>query len=245
MSFFTMVTGKTFTRVFLAAATLGFGALPAHAKGLQTFDFNNEAPGAEAKSFSSLIGNWHIDRDGSRSVYAVDGRNWEQGVMAAAAGKKAQALYGESSLEFLRNLEAYRYFPLSICKDIKTFRDGTIEASFKPVSGRIDQAAGIAFNIKPNGGYLVIRANATENNLVFFKMEQGRRTSVQWVGKVPVASNQWHTLKVVVNGKKIEGYLNNTKYVDYLWKENVDGKIGLWSKADSYVLFGNISVVAQ
>lgn len=239
---FTMARSKNFTRGLLAALTLGLGVLPALAKGPQTIEFNSEAPGAEAKSFSSLIGNWHIDRDGSRSVYAVDGRNWEQGVMSSAAATKAKALYGNGSTDFIRGLEAYRYFPLSVCKEIKTFRDGTIEVPFKPVSGRIDQAAGIAFNIKPNGDYLVIRANAVENNLVFFRMEQGRRSSVQWIGKVSIPTNQWHTLKVVVSGKKIEGYLNNTKYVVYLGKENIDGKIALWSKADSYVFFGNVSV---
>jgi hypothetical protein len=34
------------------------------------------------------------------------------------------------------------------------------------ISGRIDQGAGILFNLKPNGDYLTIRANPPENNLV-------------------------------------------------------------------------------
>ncbi|QXE92268.1 hypothetical protein KP001_07030 [Geomonas subterranea] len=78
--------------------------------------------------------------------------------------------------------------------------------------------------------------------MVFFKMEQGRRSSVQWVGKLPVPGNQWNALRVVVTGKKIEGSLNSTKYVDYTWKENIDGRIVLWSKADSYIFFGDVSV---
>jgi hypothetical protein len=242
MSFFTRLTSITYPKAALLAVVLCLGSIPALAKGVQNADFSEEAPGAEAKAFSSLIGNWHTDRDGSRTVYAVDGRSWEQGVMAPAAGAKAKALYGDSSAAFLHDLETYRYFPLSVAKDVKTFKEGTIEATFKPVSGRIDQAAGIAFNLKPNGDYLVIRANALENNVVFFKMEQGRRSTVQWNGKVPVATGQWQTLRVVVSGKKIEGYLNNTKCVDYTWKETVDGRIGLWSKADSYIFFGNFSV---
>ena len=111
-----------------------------------------------------------------------------------------------------------------------------------PFSPRQPASAGLAFNLKPNGDYLVIRANAVENNLVFFKMEQGRRSSVRWVGKISIPTNQWHTLRVVVSGKKIEGYLDNIKYVDYRWNQNIDGKIGLWSKADSYIFFGNVSV---
>lgn len=110
---------------------------------------------------------------------------------------------------------------------------------------RIDQAAGIAFNIKPTGEYLVIRANALENNLVLFKMEHGRRSSVEWVRNVATPANQWHALKVVITGKKIEGFLNNKKFIDYTCKEGIDGRIGLWSKADSYVFFDNFTVVSR
>jgi len=236
---------KSFRIIVLALAMLGIAVLPALAGAVKKFDFKNEAPGAEAGAFSSLVGNWHIDRDGNRNVYAVDGRKREQGLMAADAKEKAKELYGERYSEFLDNLEAYRYFPLSVCKEFKSCRNWTIEVSFKAISGRIDQAAGIAFNIKPNGDYLVVRANVLENNLVLFSMERGRRSSVQWIRNVATPSNTWHTLKVVVNGKRIEGYLNGKKYVDYAWKEDISGKIGLWSKSDSYVFFDNFMVEAR
>ena len=85
----------------------------------------------------------------------------------------------EQSLYLFDNeIEAYKYFPLSICKNIKEFSGGTITVRFKGISGRIDQAAGIAFNIKQNGDYLVVRANPLENNLVLFKMERGKRKAV-------------------------------------------------------------------
>lgn len=233
---------KGFRLIFLALSMLGLAALPVLAGVVKKFDFKSDAQGAEARAFSSLVGNWHIDRDGNRNVYAVDGRKREQGLMAAGAKEKAKGLYGERYAEFLDNLQAYRYFPLSVNKEFKSFKNGAIEVSFKAISGRIDQGAGIAFNIKPNGDYLVVRANALENNLVLFGMERGRRSSVQWIRNVPTPSNQWHTLKVVINGKKIEGYMNNRKFIDYSWKANIDGKIGLWSKADSYVFFDNFSV---
>ena len=107
-----------------------------------------------------------MDRDGTRAVYAVDGRSWEQGVLAPAAPVKAKALYGAGAPQFLAGLERYRYFPLSICHEVRNFRGGSIEVAFKGVSGTIDQAAGIAFDIKPNGDYLLLRANALEDNLV-------------------------------------------------------------------------------
>ncbi|WP_129125261.1 LamG domain-containing protein [Geomonas oryzae] len=239
---------RTFRKILtiLATATalaMVTTALPALAKG--QIGFAGEKPGAEARSFSALVGTWHVDRDGIRAVYAVDGRSWEQGVLAPAAPVKAKALYGAGSQQFLTGVERYRYFPLSICNEVRNFRGGSIEVAFKGVSGTIDQAAGIAFDIKPNGDYLLLRANALEDNLVLFRMEQGRRATVQWAGKVPVPSGRWHDLKVVVEGKRILGYLNGVKYVDEPWSEPVDGRIGLWSKADSYVFFDRFTVTER
>jgi hypothetical protein len=234
-----------FSSMLVSALVLGLAPLPAFAGNGGLTGFTKEGSGFEAKGFSSLVGNWHLDRDDSRTVYAADGRNWEQGLLSAGARGKAKALYGERASEFLSGLEAYRYFPLAICTGCKELNNGSIEVSFKAISGRIDQAAGIAFHIRPNGNYLVVRANALEDNLVLFRMEQGRRSSVQWVRNVPIPSNQWHTLRVVIKGKKIEAYLNNRKEIDYTYSEDIGGKIGLWSKADSYVFFSGFTVNAK
>lgn len=177
-------------------------------------DFKGEIPGTESKSFTVIAGNWRIEKDDSTVVYAVDGRN-----------KGAE-------------------FPLSVFKGVKTFKAGTIEVSFKSISGKKDQEAGIAFNIKANGDYLVIRANALEDNLILFKMEKGVRSSLKAVGHVPTVPVKWHALKVVLNGMKIEGYLDAIKYLDYVFKENIEGGIGLWSKADSYVVFDKLTVTS-
>jgi hypothetical protein len=204
--------------------------------------FDGQTPGAESRDFTAMAGSWHIDRDGDKIVYAADGRKWEKGLLAEGVLEKAKGLYGERYAEFLDNLEAYKYFPLSVYKGVQEFRNGTITVSFKPVSGRIDQAAGIAFNIQPNGDYLMVRANALENNLVLFKMERGKRSSVQWIRNVPTPSNQWQLLKVVVQGRRIEGYLNDQKHVDFVHGSDIRGKVGLWSKADSYVFFDDLTV---
>lgn len=233
---------KGFRAIILVSVMLYLAALVVPVNAAQKIDFRNGVSGAEDRAFGSLVGNWHIDRDGSRNVYAVDGRSWEQGLMAPGAREKAKGLYGERYTEFLLNMDRYRYFPLTVCKEIKNFRNGAIEVSFKTMGGRIDQAAGIAFGIKPSGEYLVIRANALENNMVLFRMEGGKRSSVAWVRNVATPPNQWHVLKVVIAGKKIEGYLNNRKYMDYTLDEDIDGRIGLWSKADSYVFFDNFLV---
>ena len=206
-----------------------------------TVNFSNEVVGAPSKSFSSFVGTWYIYRDDNNVVYAVDGRKWMRGTMSAGIADKAKALYGERYAEFLDNLAAYKYFPLTIYQGNKGFSNGTISVKFKAISGRIDQAAGIALNIKPNGDYLVIRANPVENNIVAFKMERGNRSVVQWIRNVPIESRKWYTLKVVIKGDRVDGYLNNKRYISFKFKKKIEGKIGLWSKSDSYVVFDDFT----
>ena len=93
--------------------------------------------------------------------------------------------------------------------------DGEITVRFEGLSGRIDQGAGILFNLKPNGDYLTIRANCLENNLVLWKFEKGKRSSVKWVRNTPTATRQWHDLKVRISGTKVEGYLDGKLYLEH------------------------------
>ena len=108
---------------------------------------------------------------------------------------------------------------------------------FKGISGRIDQGAGILFNLRPNGDYLTVRANRLENNLVLWKFEKGKRSSVKWIRNTPTPTRQWHELKVRIAGTKVEGYLNGKLYLQHTLPNQYPGRIGLWSKADSYVYF--------
>jgi hypothetical protein len=95
-----------------------------------------------------------------------------------------------------------------IAPSVENFTDGEITVRFEGLSGRIDQGAGILFNLKPNGDYLTIRANCLQNNLVLWKVEKGKRSSVNWVRNTPTATHQWHDLKVRISGSKVEGYLD-------------------------------------
>ncbi len=195
--------------------------------------------------FNSLIGVWYADKDGPNQVYAVDGSKWVQGELSPNARNNATALYGEKSSDFLKNIAVYRAFPLSIYKEVRSFENGTLGVSFKAIGGKEDQAAGIAFNLRENGEYLAVRANALENNLILFSFTGGKRSPLIEVENVPTAPQQWHTLKVVVKSNKIEGYVDDKKYLDYALKENVSGRVGLWSKADSHVLFKSFIVQSK
>ena len=132
-------------------------------------DFNGDKPGAEPAAFAPVVGVWRVGLEKDNKVFMVDGGKWKEGEASAGLADKARALYGERYAEFLDNVKTYAYFPLAVARDVADFREGEISVRFKPLDGRIDQGAGIAFNLKENGDYLVLRANALENNLVLFK----------------------------------------------------------------------------
>src|SRR5690242_559888 len=226
-----------FAGVSLAASLLAAGA----AQPLK-IDFSDETVGAEPKSFVSVVGVWRIESDGNNKVLVVEGRQWKEGQTSAGVADKARALYGDRYAEFLDRVQAYAYFPYTVAKDVADFRDGEISVRFEGISGRIDQGAGILFNLKPNGDYLTVRANPLENNLVLWKFEKGKRSSVKWIRNTPTATHQWHDLKVRIAGTKVEGYLDGKLYLEHVLPEPVSGRIGLWSKADSHMYFDNYTV---
>ena len=73
-------------------------------------------------------------------------------------------------------------------------------------------------------------------------LENGRRSSVEWVRNTPTATRQWHDLRVRITGAKVESYLNGKRYLEHTLPAPVSGRIGLWSKADSYVYFSDYTV---
>ena len=226
----------------MPAAQVAQARPPQTQDGSILFDFSDETVGAEPKSFLSVVGFWTIGAEGDNKFLVVDGRRWKEGQPAANLADKARAIYGERYAEFLDNVQAYAYFPYAVAKGIDDFRGGEISFRFKPVAGRIDQGAGILFNLKPNGDYLLVRANALENNLVLFTYEKGKRSSVKWIRNTPTPSGQWQDLKVLISGAKVEGYLNGKLYLEHTLPAPVSGKIGTWSKADSVVYFDDYRV---
>ena len=205
-------------------------------------DFSSESVGAEPTSFLSMVGVWRIEADGNNKVLVVDGRQWKEGQASAGLADKARALYGERYAEFLDRVQAYAYYPYAIARNVDDFRNGEISVRFEGISGRIDQGAGILFNLKPTGDYLTIRANPLENNLVLWKFEKGKRSSVKWIRDTPTATHQWHDLKVRISDTKVEGYLDGKLYLEHVLPAPVSGRIGLWSKADSHMYFDDYTV---
>jgi hypothetical protein len=143
-------------------------------------------------------------------------------------------------------------FPLCI-KDAPASKDGFVEVKFKSVSGKGDQAAGVIWRCADKDNYYICRANALEDNVVLYKVEKGKRKSLDIVGRAggygvaaPVAKAQWHTLRVDFAGKKFTVLLNGKKLFEVEDETFKDaGKVGLWTKADSVMLFDDFSYGAK
>ncbi|MCS4539039.1 MAG: hypothetical protein HYY67_09300 [Thaumarchaeota archaeon] len=132
------------------------------------------------------------------------------------------------------------HFPYVISK-AKAFRDANITVSFKAISGKIDQAAGIIFRFLDSNNYYVLRANALENNIILFKFVDGTRLTVTSAA-VPVSSGEWHSLRVMLVGDCVRGYLDGKLLIEIEDSTFREGSVGLWTKADSVTYFDNLII---
>jgi hypothetical protein len=135
-------------------------------------------------------------------------------------------------------------FPWAVKKDV-SFADGFVEAKFKPVSGKQDQAGGVVWRWKSPRTYYVARANANENNVSLYYTTSGVRTTIKYVD-APVASNAWHTLRAEFTGSRIRVFLNGKLCIEaddgHIQEA---GAVGVWTKADSVTLFDDFAYSAK
>lgn len=224
-------------------ASFALVVLPAVAQTVsKTIDLSSETIGAEPKAMIPMVGNWTITQDSGKKVLKVDGTRWQEGQSGANLADKARAVYGERYAEFLDSVKAFAYFPYVVAKEVGDFREGEITMRFKALAGRVDQAGGILFDLKPNGDYLAMRANALENNLVLWRVVRGKRSSVKWVRNTPTPTGRWHDLKLVVRGRTVEGYLDGKRVLEHTLDQPISGRVGIWTKADSVCLFDEFRV---
>jgi hypothetical protein len=158
---------------------------------------------------------------------------------------------GGQALAQLSSDRTPQRFPLAILT-AQSLRDGAISVRFKPISGRVDQAAGLVWRYRDDNNYYVVRANALEDNVVLYKVEDGNRVALSPVGRQgeygqthDVPAGEWHELGVQFLGSKFSVSFDGTKLYDVEDSTFADlGRVGLWTKADSVTQFDDFEVSA-
>jgi len=131
-------------------------------------------------------------------------------------------------------------YPVAL-KDDTNLKQGFVEVKFKAVSGKEDQAGGVIWRAKDADNYYVARANALEDNVTIYHTVKGKRTE-KMRAKMNVAPNQWHTLRVEFSGNRFQVLLNGKTALE--WSDDTfagAGKVGVWTKADSVILFDDFT----
>jgi hypothetical protein len=135
---------------------------------------------------------------------------------------------------------SYR-FPLAIYDGLVA-KDVDVSVSFKPISGEVDQAAGLMVRVLDTDNYYIARANALEDNVRLYKVVDGDREQFAGVDTA-VEQGQWQTLRLRAEGDRFEVSLNG----DVLFSATDDtfsreGNVGLWTKADSLTHFDDLAI---
>ena len=132
-------------------------------------------------------------------------------------------------------------FPLAIHKPVST-RNAEVTLRFKAMAGAVDRAGGIAVRLTDPDNYYVVRANALEDNVRFYRMVKGRREQLEGAN-LKVTSNEWHTLAIKAEGERFT-IIYDGKPLFTAADHTFDGagKVALWTKSDSVTRFDRIEI---
>jgi hypothetical protein len=250
-------------RLMVVAAMLLMA--PLHAADLK-IDLSKEQVGKPPITFEPMVGTWLVAQDGPDKVVMVDGRPWvaSKDNPTKLLIESARRLYGTSNEELMDNAKQFAYFPVAVLKSVPAFSNGTISVKFKTVAGDADRASGILFNVKPNGDWLAVRYNDTENNVALWEFHNGMRRNMRFnrEKKFMLDRASWHELKLTIDGADLKTWLDGELALEYtlgsmpgpgrnnappnpdlipannpVLQPPVAGKIGLWAKTDSTSYF--------
>ena len=154
---------------------------------------------------------------------------------------------GKKVLGQLSSDKTNRRYPHVVRNDFNG-RNVDVSVKFKTLSGKVDASGGIVWRYQDKSNYYVARANSLEGNVVAYKTEKGRRSSIGIRGKpdaygvdVEVPHRAWNTLRIIARGNLFEIHLNGKKLFEV---ENDTfqeaGRIGLWTKADAVTQFDDL-----
>lgn len=132
-------------------------------------------------------------------------------------------------------------FPLAIYQPLSA-KNVDVTIRFKAVAGSVDQAGGVALRVVDSDNYYVVRANALEDNVRFYRVSNGRRIQIAGAS-LKVSGNEWHTLGLKAKGESFTVTFDGKELYRATDKSiSAAGKVALWTKADSVTRFDRIEI---
>ena len=132
-------------------------------------------------------------------------------------------------------------FPLAIYRPVSA-SNVDVTVRFKAVAGKVDQAGGIAIRLVDPDNYYVVRANALEDNVRFYRMVKGRREQIEGAN-TKVTANAWHQLGLRAEGERFTITFDGKQLFTAADRTFAQaGKVALWTKADSVTRFDRIEI---
>lgn len=177
------------------------------------WNFDSDSVGKSPKGFKVLSGKWIVQSEPTTA----------------------------SSPNVCAQISTSEMWPTMILEN-GNYKDCTLSVRFRTISGAEDRAAGIVFRYKDQGHFYVFRANEVEDNLILFKFVGGKREKIIETN-MHITHDDWHRIKVQCIGDKITCYFDGETEIDVKDDFYREGKIGLWTKADSVTYFDDFAVV--
>jgi hypothetical protein len=132
--------------------------------------------------------------------------------------------------------------PLAILDDPNT-RDADISVRIKLISGREGLAGGVVWRYHDENNYYLARANANDNTVSVFRVENGRRIPILAGVRHPIPANSWSILKVSARGPRFQVFIDHRRVLDGQDRTfAAPGRVGLWTLADSTIYFDDFRV---
>jgi len=122
----------------------------------------------------------------------------------------------------------------------KKFDDVDVAVRFRPISGKEEASGGIILRAKDGRNYFLVRANALENNFRLYTIVNGKRSTIASARVTEPKLGEWHRIRVVAKGPRIQAYLDDALLLDHEDKTFTGGWLGLWTKADSVTEFADL-----
>ncbi len=253
------------------AAAVGSAAIATAQSAVTKIDLSKEQVGRQPRTFEPMVGTWLVAKDGSDKVIMVDGRPWvaSKDNPSKLLLQNARRLYGTSNEELMDNAKQFAYYPVAVMRDSPVLSDGDLSVKFKTIGGEADRASGIVFNVKPNGDWLAIRYNDTENNVALWEFHNGIRRPLKFSDRAKpfmLDRSAWHELKMSVRGADFKAWLDGQLALEFtlgvavvssqggapnpdldpavnpVLRPPLSGKVGLWAKTDSTSYFKDFTV---